>query len=83
MIPRDKAQELMAKMHKSGDLTFKQSKKCALILIQELIEANKKCSYTINYTNTAHAIELDAKVRSEIEIFMIFWENVKFETQKL
>jgi hypothetical protein len=53
------------------------SKKIIFDLIDEILDANKKCAYTIDYTNTTHAIELDAKVRAEISNFVIFWNSVK------
>jgi len=55
------------------------TKKLIIDLIDEIIDANKEASYTIEYTNTAHAIELDAKVRSEIHLFNVFWGMVKQE----
>lgn len=57
----------------------KLSKKIIIELIDEILDANKKCAYTIDYVNTTHAMELDAKVRSEISNFVIFWNMVKEE----
>ena len=59
------------------------TKKIIIDLIDEIIDANKKASYTIEYTNVIHAKELDAKVRSEIHLFYVFWEMVKKEIKKM
>ena len=84
MTPREKAIELVNKYWITDfNIYEKESKQCALIAVDELIDANKKCSYTIDYTNTLHAKDLDAKVRSEIELFFIYWESVKQEIKNL
>ena len=57
------------------------SKKIIFDLIDEIIDANKKCAYTIDYINTTHAMELDAKVRAEIGLFVMFWNCVKKEIE--
>ena len=96
MTPKEKANELWKKFYlKHQDyndekygwiisvVNEKLSKKIIFELIEEIIEANKKCSYTIDYTNTLHAIELDAKVRAEIHSFVFYWQEVKTEIEKL
>jgi hypothetical protein len=55
------------------------SKRIIIDVIDEIINANKECAYTIDYTNTSHAMELDAKVRAEISLFVLFWNEVKKE----
>lgn len=96
MTPKEKADELWNKFYlKHQDyndekygwivsaINEKLSKKIIFQLIEEILEANKKCAYTIDYTNTSHAIELDAKVRAEIFSFVFYWQEVKKEIEKL
>jgi hypothetical protein len=59
----------------------KLSKKIIFDLIDEIVDANKKLAYTIDYTNTTHAMELDAEVRAKIGLFVMFWNCVKKEIE--
>lgn len=93
MTPKEKAEDLFMIYVNNGMSQIKpvinrvirkeMAKQCALITVDEIIEANKKCSYTIDYVNYLDFKKIDAKVRSEIEIFMFYWNEVKNEINKL
>jgi hypothetical protein len=57
--------------------------KNALIAVDEILNANKEVMYSIDFVEYQDALNLRAKVKSETEIFVYYWQQVKQEIQKL
>lgn len=85
MTPEEKAIELIGKMcgKNCTEKNINKKRKFALIMVDEIIDANMNAFYTIDYVNTSHAQKLDAKVRSEIGMFVAYWEQVKNQIKLL
>jgi len=66
-------------------LSLKNShaKQCALIAVDEILNANKKVMYSIDFVEYQDALNLRAKVKSETEIFVYYWKQVKKEIVEL
>lgn len=47
MTPEQKAKELYFKMHNQEHIISKEAKECALIAVDELLEATKRYDYTL------------------------------------
>jgi predicted proteasome-type protease len=59
------------------------AKQCALVAVDEILNANKEVMYSIDFVEYQDALNLRAKVKSETEIFVYYWQEVKQEIQKL
>ena len=87
---RQKAEELVLKYlrikdnwNKDGWFHKGLAKQCALIAVDEILNANKEVMYSIDFVEYQDALNLRAKVKSETEIFVYYWQEVKKEIQKL
>jgi len=67
MTPKEKAKELYFKMHSQKQIVSKEAKQCALIAVDEVIEANPII------------FRLDNTIMSNKS----YWDDVKQEIEKL
>jgi hypothetical protein len=59
------------------------AKECALIAVDEILNANKEVMYSIDFVEYQDALNLRAKVKSETDIFVYYWNEVKKEIVEL
>jgi hypothetical protein len=84
MTPYQKAEELFNKYFTTGyALNLFYAKQCALVAVDEILNANKEVMYSIDFVEHEGALNLRAKVKSETEIFVYYWEQVKKEIVEL
>jgi predicted proteasome-type protease len=84
MTPKQKAEELFNKYFTTGcALNLFYAKQCALVAVDEILNANKEVMYSIDFVEYQDALNLRAKVKSETEIFVYYWKQVKKEIVEL
>ena len=83
MTPREKAEDLVFKLldkakHPYKEVTFEQSRLCALICVDEILEANEKISLK-DLRETMQTNDILCQLTDNA----MYWQEVKQEINKL
>lgn len=88
MTPKEKAQYLFNKMdmiiYTDQDDWKSQCKRCAIITVDEIINACELLNIEILHTEYGDKLtEINGEIRTNYVSFVIYWNNVKTEIEKL
>lgn len=92
MTPKEKAQQLvnnfLESLYDNGSLSFKRilypkAKKCALIAVDEILEANSNINVFIASKEVKFKNKAETEVKSDCKENFEYWQEVKQEIEKL
>lgn len=84
MKPKDKAKELVSKHFKIRLLIMEEAKQCALISVDEIIDAYKYLNVEVLHNEFGEILDkINGEIRIKYAEFVMYWQQVKEEIVNL